>query len=150
MTLREAVQSDLPMLVAMGQRFLASSLYRGVITENVDQMAATASMLVDSPDGCVIVAETDGSGPVGMLGVVAFTHHISGERVGGEVFWWVEPAARGTVGVRLLKAAEAWARAHGASQIQMIAPNERVATLYARLGYQAMETTYLRSLKESE
>jgi GNAT superfamily N-acetyltransferase len=143
---RMATRRDIPRLVEMGQHFLDSTVYRGLIGRNTSQMAATASMLIDSPDGCVVVAERSGV-VVGMLGALVFTHHISGERVGGEVFWWVEPEHRGC-GVRLLKASETWARARGAVRMQMIAPTPDVGALYQRMGYAAVETTYQRSLVE--
>ena len=63
----------------------------------------------------------------------------------GEVVYWVDEDARGA-GVRLLKAAEAWGRAHGAAFMQMISPNPRVDTFYERMGYAPVERTFQRAL----
>ena len=38
---------------------------------------------------------------VGMLGFIIHDHFISGEKVAGEVFWWMEPEHRGD-GLKLL------------------------------------------------
>lgn len=126
----------------MGLRFRRESEYRGIIQENPEQMRALATQLARS--GSLLVSERNGR-LVGMLGYVVFPHFLSGELVSGEVFWWVEPEFRGE-GVKLLRAAEERSRDYGAKYMQMIAPNERVAGLYRRLGYQAIETSFQRPL----
>lgn len=143
MTIRQATDADLPQLLAMGERFIASTSYSGVLASNPDQMAQTARGLIGMDTGCVLVGD-DGGSLIGMIGMIVFTHHISGQRVAGEVFWWVEPEKRGVSGIRLLKAAEAWAKAHGAATVQMTAPTLAVGDMYARLGYAPVETLYQR------
>ncbi|MDQ3170236.1 MAG: GNAT family N-acetyltransferase [Acidobacteriota bacterium] len=145
MMMRKATSDDVPRLVEMGHRFLSSTSYAGAIADNPDQMAATASMLIEHPHGCVLVAENEAHALVGMLGAIVYAHHISGESVCGEVFWWVEPEHRG-VGVRLLRAIETWATGKGALKMQMIAPTPDVCVLYERLGYAPVETAYQRTL----
>jgi GNAT superfamily N-acetyltransferase len=83
---------------------------------------------------------------VGMIGVHIFNHPMSGEKIGCEAFWWVEPEARGG-GLGLLKRGEAWLKAMGAKRIQMIAPNERVARLYRRRGYSKTEEHYQKDAR---
>lgn len=144
MAIREATRADLPRLVAMGRRFLAEAEYQGVIAENPAQMDALAGRLIDGYDSVILVTE-DMSGPVGMIGLLAYRHLLSGEPVAGEVFWWVEPERRRD-GVRLLRAAEQWARDSGAVFLQMIAPNDRVGRFYEAVGYQKVETSYQRTL----
>ncbi len=80
-----------------------------------------------------------------MIGLVLYPHHLSGEWTAGEVFWWVEPEARGE-GLQLMKQAEAWARGRGAAAIQMIAPSTQVGVIYRRYGYAPIETTYSKRL----
>lgn len=140
MTIREATVEDIPALVEMGKRFRAETRYVGIVEENAEQMAETARRLIESPSGVVFVA-CDASIPIGMIGMMAYPDHISGARVAGEVFWWMEPEARGH-GLRLLRAAEKWAKEQCASSIQMVAPDERVEYLYRRLGYSRIETSY--------
>lgn len=140
--IRAATGEDVPRLVEMGRRFRSETGYAKVLAENPAKMAELAGQLAAA--GGLLVAERAGT-LVGMLGFVVFPHFISGETTAGEVFWWVEPEHRGE-GVKLLREAEHCARAAGAEKMQMIAPTDRVATLYRRLGYEFVEASYQRSL----
>ncbi len=144
MTIRPAVLADVPTLVDMGGHFLEQTAYRDVIAHSPAQMTALASFLIAGEMSTVLVAEQSGA-IVGMMGLVAAPHFISGELSAGEVFWWMEPDARGA-GLRLLRAAEQWARDKGANGLQMIAPDERVGAVYQRLGYRLIERSYFRRL----
>jgi len=130
----------MPVLVTMGRRQVAA-LFPGW-TDNPLQLTALTAQLIESPDGVVFVAD-DGDRLVGMIGMMTFSHHLTGEKTAGEVAWWVEPDARG-IGTALLKQAERWGAEQGALHIQMNAPNTRVGALYERRGYQMAETTYYR------
>lgn len=142
--MRMATEADVPALVAMGERFIAESEYRAHIGANAAQMSRVLTGLVTSADGCVLVTGPTGA-PTGMIGLVLLNHPYSDERIASELFWWVEPERRGD-GLRLLRAAEDWARSHGATRMQMVAPNDRVSRLYERLGYSRVEVAYQRSL----
>lgn len=144
---RLATPADVPALVALGRQFIATTRYRDLVAENLPQMAHLASQLVHGADSAVLVL--DGlDGPVGMLGLIAYAHHITGQRVAGEVFYFVDPGARGRGGLTLLRAAEDWAWAKGAASLEMIAPDARVGAFYERLGYAPVERTYLRRLED--
>lgn len=146
MTLRPATLEDLPRLVAMGQHFLQATPYRSLIADNPAQMTALATMLITDANGLLLVA--DGGGAlVGMIGLLVFSHHLSGERIAGEVFWWVEPQQRGTVGIRLLRAAEQWAKDQRVVTVQMVGPTTgRAGLIYERLGYAPIEVAYQRRI----
>jgi RimJ/RimL family protein N-acetyltransferase len=141
--IRAATEADIPALVAMGREFRAQTGYHRVIAEDAAQMATFCRQLLGGL-GTILVLEDDG-GLIGMIGLTCLPHFLSGEVTAGEVFWWVDLAHRGR-GLRLLRAAEAWARAQGAVSLQMIAPDARVERLYERLGYVAIERTYQRRL----
>lgn len=128
----------------MGARFHALTAYRSSLVFNADHLRAFGARLIQGPDTAIIVAE-DQSGVIGMIGLVVYDHHLSGERVGGEIFWWVEPEKRG-IGVRLLKDAERWVKARGGAFLQMIAPSPDVEQLYERLGYMPIERSYQKAL----
>lgn len=145
LTIRAATTADVPRLVEMGQRFLQSTVYRDLLAENPEAMAAMATLLVDRADAVVLVAESHRL--TGMIGLLICPHHISGERMANEVFWWVDPETRGTSGLRLLRAAEAWAREHGAVRMQMVAPDASVGKIYERFGYAPIEIAYQRRLQ---
>lgn len=140
--IREATVADLPALLEMGRAFRQQTVYARRIPENLDRMAALAERLAVTQDGTVLVLERDGR-LVGMIGLALFDHHLSGERTAGEVFFWVDPAHRGH-GVRLLRRAEAWAKAQGATTLQMVAPTPDVETLYRRMGYAQWEVAYVK------
>lgn len=144
-TIREATAADLPRILEMGRDFLRASLYRDFFAENPDQMTTLAMRLMREPMSAILLALHDDR-PVGMLGLVCYRHFISDEPIAGEVFYWVDAAARG-IGVRLLRAAERWAHDHGATAMQMIAPDPRAEQLYSALGYRPVERTFQRSLR---
>ncbi|HMF95098.1 MAG TPA: GNAT family N-acetyltransferase [Vicinamibacterales bacterium] len=146
MTRRPATLEDLDAIVAMGERFRSSSpIYATRLAANPDQMRALATRLITDPLGIILVAERDGA-LVGMLAALIYPHFLSGVRAAGELAWWVDPAARGTIGVRLLKDLERWARDLGAETLDMIAPSLRVERMYEHLGYEPIERTYQRRL----
>jgi len=142
--IRQATIEDMPRLVEMGRRFAAETEYRKIIEVKPERIEASVVSLMANPDGVFFVSGSDGS-PTGMIAMLAYDHPFSGERTAFEVVWWVDPEARGD-GVRLLRAAEGWAKEQGIHKVQMVAPNERVGALYQRLGYEPVEVSYQRSL----
>lgn len=141
--IRRAEAGDLERLMEMGQRFVASTEYASRISIDPERLSDTIVKVATNPDGVIFVSGPEV--PTGMIAMVAYDHPFSGERTAFEVVWWVDPEARGD-GVRLLKAAEDWARERGATAMQMVAPNDRVGALYRRLGYEAVETSFQRRL----
>lgn len=142
--IREATHDDAGRVVDMAARFLGGSEYSGAVPWNREALADTVARLIDSRDTELLVAEQEGE-LVGMLALVLYAHPFSGDLNASELAWWVEPEARsGGVGVRLLKAGEAWAQHRGARALQMIAPNEAVGALYEKAGYRQLETWFQR------
>lgn len=142
--IRRAVLEDVPQLVAMGLEFVTTSEYARHLPANAAAIRQTVGWMLEAPENAAIfVLAVDGV-LKGAIGLALSSHLWSGEPYAGELFWWVNPAARGTGGIRLLRYAEQWAEQHGARFIQMIAPNEGVGAIYARLGYAPIETGYQR------
>ena len=80
-----------------------------------------------------------------MAGGFVADHLMLDARVFTELAWWVNPTNRvGRVGPSLLKALTRWAKDHGATHIEMYAPNDRVASYYRRLGYMPLESAFIR------
>jgi GNAT superfamily N-acetyltransferase len=127
----------------MGLRFIRDTGYCRHIGGDPAVVAKFLDGLIDG-GGPIFVSERAGI-VVGMLGLLIFTHPFSGEKVASELFWWVEPDSRGD-GLELMRRAENEARARGAQRMQMIAPNEAVARIYRRKGYEYVESTYQRKL----
>lgn len=107
-------------------------------------MAAAARMLIDAPCGLLLVSG-NGETIAGTLGLLVTPHPYSGQSTASEMFWYVAPEARGA-GVKLLKAAEAWARERGARHIIMIAPDSRVSSFFQRMGYARLEEQFIKAL----
>ncbi len=143
--IREATEADIHALVTLGMAFLRESVYAAHIGENPAQAEKVARYLLEHPDGAVLVADVDGS-VVGMIGLMVVPHLFSGELTAGEVFYFVSPEHRGSAGVRLLGGAEAWAKEHGAAQMQMIAPTARVCEFYERMGFTEIERNFQKRI----
>ncbi len=153
-TIRPAVESDIPDIVNMGVNFYVDSVYSTFIDANVPHMAETARQMIGNSDAVILVASRVSSAEyapdghrideqlVGMIGLVMFVHPISGARAASELFWWVEPDFRGTTGVKLLHHAEKWARDHQADILYMVAPTPEVERLYSRTGFTRVEVGY--------
>ena len=141
--IRRATVDDTPRMIEMGQHFVMDTEYARLVSVSPERLADTIASVLSNPDGVVLLS---GNGKAtGMIAMLAYDHPFSGERTAFEIVWWVEPEARGD-GVRLLRAAEDWAREQGAKHMQMVAPNDRVGMLYQRLGYAPVETSFQRSL----
>lgn len=142
--IREATHADIPRLVDLGVRFMRESGYARHLAINEDAQANLAADLIEAPHGLVLIDEQAGEA-VGMIGVIATTHPHSGDSVMSELFWYVLPRARGG-GVRLLLAAEQWARSNGVAKSLVVSPNETVSDLYRRLGYARLEEQFIKTL----
>lgn len=88
---------------------------------------------------------------VGGLGAALFTCPSTGDLVAQELFWFVHPAARGSLSsMRLVKQFEKWAISKGAHRIIMVhLPTDdghRIAELYKMWHYRYLETVFVKEL----
>ncbi len=141
--IRAAVPSDRAAMIAMGSRFL-DVVYRDVLTGSPSSLGALFDGLLPMDEALLLVDDRDGE-VKGMIGAVCFAHPMSGERCATELFWWADPDVRGA-GIRLMKAAERWAKNRGAVKMFMVAPTPDVEALYTRLSYTPVERSYQRTL----
>ena len=141
---REAMFNDVPDIVRMGEMQLRSSHYSRFLAVVPDAMAALAAYLIQQDNATILLAQ-NGKAPVGMIGVIATPHPYTAEMIMSEWFWYVDPDHRGW-GVRLFKAAEAWAETQGVKHIIMAAPDDKVAGFYKRLGYSPFESHYIKTI----
>ena len=143
-TIRRATEEDLDALVSLGLAFHAGSPYRDRFSPTPERMRATAAWVL--ANGALFLAVREA--PVGMMGAVVMPDLFAGELYGSELFWWVNPDARG-LGLRLLREAERWARSQGAVKFVLVAPDRRAEQLYERLHYAKTETVWERRLLEA-
>ncbi len=111
--------------------------------------------LLSKGTGEVIVAENDDGQLCGMIGMALSAHWFNRELlVASDLFWWVDEAARGSsAGLKLIKAAEDWAKDIGCHVMVMahtptIQP-EKVHNLYIRRGYTQQDTYYARVINHA-
>ena len=143
--IRSATRADADALVALGLQFLTA--YQGGSSgggEDPARARAVVESVLEHGVACVI---DDRGAIIGMLGVLVGPHPITGLRTGFEVAWYIDPQYRGRRQVlELVTAAEQAARARGAQQFQIGAPNAAVGHFLARLDYRPVETTYVKAL----
>lgn len=152
MTIRPAVDTDIPTIIAMGRKFFDAAGWPEVTTWDERSVETTLRGLIGGAvPGGLIVAEGAGCAPVGMVGFMAFPFYFNfAVAVAQEVFWWVEPDQRLGVGGQLLDAFEEAGRARGASVFIVSAVARlRSAALerfYRRRGYAPAENTFIRKI----
>jgi hypothetical protein len=144
--IREATALDATRIVEMGRKFFLSGPYRAQLEDKPDRFLGFTSALIGNPNARVLVAEDASGFVVGVLAILISPHYLSGELVGVELIWYVEPEHRGQVSLELFWAAEKLAKEMGAVRMQFTAPNEQVGAIYKRLHYTQLEVGYQRSL----
>lgn len=113
------------------------------------EMAARLERILPDPAYHTLVAEADGGGLAGMVGMFrghAYNYDAPYARVLALV---VDPARRGSgIGAALMRAAEAWARDAGAGSVHLTTALQRDAAhrFYERLGYEATGLRYRKPL----
>lgn len=133
----------------MGSRSLLEGPYKELLADKPEVTARLAEKLLTMENARVLVAELN-SKLVGAFAFVLFDHYYSGEKVAGEMIWYLEPEARTgrPIALELLWAAEKLAHELGAKKMQLTAPTEEIATMYQRLkGYVKVETSFQRELR---
>lgn len=143
-SIRLAKESDKPELFRMGEAFFKASGYSSEMGNwNPELLGTVLDNLIAAE--CVLIS--DG----GIIGWVNFPVFMTGAQVAQELFWWVDEGKRGSgLAVKLLKAAEAKAKEQGSRAIMMLCLDDldgnRVADLYAKMGYRPRERTFMRAL----
>lgn len=143
--IRAATHHDIQQLAELGEAFVREGHYASHMPINREALRAYMTNAVVMEQTAILIDATDDT-IAGMIGLQVINHPMSGERVAGELFWYVRPEHRTGIGRELMKAAEAWARERGAIKLQMTAPDDRVAAVYARRGFRRIETTYQKEL----
>lgn len=139
--IRSATADDLPALVAMGRKFHASSTWSAIPFSDERFSAAVVAQIAG--DGTYLVNDTL-TGMIGMVcGPVYFAEDVT---VAQETAWWCEDPK---TALKLLAAAEEWARGAGAQYVCMVrleGVTPRLAAYYERRGYRPTEHVYLKGL----
>lgn len=129
----------------MGKRFFDASGY----AERMEFHFGTAKRMFQIliKDHVLLV---HGDPPIGMAGaMISPAFFNEKELYACELFWWVNPEARG-VGKELLDALEVAVKERGATHLAMLCLEnmepEKVGQMYARRGYKLVEHSYMKEL----
>lgn len=145
--IRRATLDDAEKIVAMGERFFASTHYSEFAEYDNSHARALVERMIDS--GVLLVAD-DGD-IIGMVGLVIAPFVFDPRLlVAYELMWWVAPEhqARG-IGRKLIEAIPDKCKESGADVIQMIHLDNSppaAKALYEKLGFKAREHSFFLRL----
>lgn len=151
LVVRKATAEDFERILPLAHRFFEASKYGREMAFDDVSFKQTFDHLISGEDGVFFVAAEDGE-IVGLAGALAYPFYFnSAHKTGQELFWWVDPDARGSsVGVSMFDALECWAREQGCKTFSMICLDslrpEAVSKIYQRRGYRASEHTFIKEL----
>lgn len=146
--IRPMTLNDLPKVARLGAEFHAKAGWDEIAYSEDDCLTSLTRFL---ETGSFVGLVADDGHIVGMIaGLISPVYfnysHISGE----ELFWYVADDAPQMTGIKLLKAMESEARAHGCRSWQMKSlarlGGERMVQLYERMGYRRSESSFLKEL----
>jgi GNAT superfamily N-acetyltransferase len=110
---------------------------------------ATWAQLITDKRAAILAGFTDANVITGALGAVLAPGLFNAKTYATEAFWYVIPGYRGH-GVELLLAFQEWAKNAGAHYVAMIhllnLQPEHLSRLYRKMGYNPIETNYLKPL----
>lgn len=142
LTVRPATDGDVAAIVHLAGRFVQT--HYPMLRHSPEALTALTEALV--MQGGVWVLTTVTGVVVGAVGMAVGPLPTSGEPVGVEVMWWVEPEYRGTrAALRLLETAERAAVDAEVAVLHLTEPatgSEGLAAVYRRRGYAPLETTW--------
>lgn len=142
--IRRATSEDVEAIVAMGLCFQATTNYAQHLRATPETLRSLAMSILANDQSVIFLAERERS-ILGMIAASLYLQPMSGELVGTEICWWMNPDARGgRTALRLIRAAEAWAVSRGAVVFQLMAPTAKVGQFYEALHYDLIETHYQR------
>lgn len=144
MIIRKAEQTDLEGCLPLFEEFKADSLSEYGMDLNVQMMRETVQQYI----GTSFVAEVDGM-IVGILAGTIVTVPTCSTPIYMENVWYTLKAHR-TCGIRLMKAAEAFAHESGCKHMIMAhmlnSKADKLTEFYTRLGFVPFETHYIKPL----
>lgn len=149
-TIRDANPSDAAAVAALGERFHVEAGWDDIADYDADDCRVFLEELAQNPDAVFLVAEREGE-IVGMAAGLAMPLYFNvRHRHGQELFFWLDPSARGHIGSAFLQAFEDAARGIGCASWAMVAlakvKPELTGRLYSRKGYRASEHYWIRRL----
>ncbi len=144
MIIRPAVEADIPEIVSICETVLAGELAKLEIAHERKHLDAYFRSFVGKEGKAIFVCDLNGA-VGGFILASAFPSAVSGETMAMKNAWIMLPKYRGH-GTALLRQAEKWAAAKGATIFYATLPNPMPHVAMQRLGYKPHETIYKRKL----
>lgn len=145
-TVREATLKDLKDIMVLGKEFAEEAPNQYEWEEaKVHQVLHN---LIEDPNGCILVLEVDNK----IVGAILFSVNqmlFTSELIAAELAWFVNKEYRGKASsTKLIKEYERMCKEVGITKVLMsdITGLQELNTLYTKLGYAKVETTYIKEL----
>lgn len=143
------MRGDLPGIVDCAVRFFEYADYARKYSTSLDENSfrGMVEKYIGADDGVCLVAVNGDDVKGGICGAIIPWGFNKSIKMGFELFWWMDPDVRGTIGVRLFDEYEKRVEAKGARNI-MVCPethlSHKVAKLYERRGYKMWESFWIK------
>lgn len=148
--IRLALPADVERIVEIASRSLVDGPYAGIIKDVPAQARKCAAMVMAA--GKIFLAVNDEGLTVGLIGIIFARHHFSDQPYATELMLYIVPEHRKghNFAAELRWKAEQAAVEWGAEDICLTAPNEDVAAIYKRAGYERLEVVYRKALNRGD
>lgn len=138
----------------LAARFFSASPWSQVAPFDADGMRSGLSNILAADHAAIFVTVSPIGAISGACGCIVCPSWIAPKMmVAQELFWWVEPDASRDA-LKVWAATEAWAHEAGADIFVMVRiegmRNDQLHRLYERRGYNAIEHTYVRPLRQGQ
>lgn len=151
MIVREAAFEDIPAYTAMACEFADFSPMASIAPPDAAGFAEFMLRNMGQPSIAMWLAEGE-DGIAGISAGLIYPVYFSPQTlVAQELWWWVDPMARGSAAGRMLRERiEQWGAENGAKAVIMLAlENEQTSTLgrlYRRAGFRPLERSFIKEL----
>lgn len=147
---RNGIESDWTEFLRMTRAFFDATAFGNVGFDEAS-MRKTFDHLLGNGERSILLMAENGS-LCGMAAALIYPFYFNLQHLTAqELFWWVDPSARGTgAGIKLLKTLESESRNKGARSLSMIALSHidgpQVEKLYRHYDYVKSEQSFLKVL----
>jgi GNAT superfamily N-acetyltransferase len=147
----KALHSDIEEYLVISAKFHNNSTIKDYAKFDVESMYTFLLNALSNPDIVIFVCK-DNNKLIGITAGLVFPLYFNHNyKVAQELWWWLEPEARGTgAGDLMYKALESWAKEKEANAVFMIALEDKkvetMAKLYKRKGFVGTERTFIKEL----